>query len=65
MAELGKASNKDAAAGKATFVSVLGLERARAQASLLAQQASAHLEPFGVQADLLKQAAQFVVNRRA
>jgi len=63
--ELGKATNKDAAAGKATFVSILGLERARAQASLLAQQASAHLEPFGAQADLLKQAAQFVVNRRA
>jgi len=63
--ELGKATNKDAAAGKATFVSILGLERARAHASLLAQQASAHLEPFGAQADLLKQAAQFVVDRRA
>jgi farnesyl diphosphate synthase len=45
--ELGKATNKDAAAGKATFVSILGLERARAQASLLAQQAATHLEPFG------------------
>jgi farnesyl diphosphate synthase len=64
-AELGKATNKDAAAGKATFVSILGLERARAQASLLAQQAAAHLEPFGPQADLLKQAAKFVVMRRA
>jgi farnesyl diphosphate synthase len=64
-AELGKATNKDAAAGKATFVSILGLERARAQASLLAQQAATHLEPFGPQADLLKQAARFVVERRA
>jgi farnesyl diphosphate synthase len=63
--ELGKATNKDAAAGKATFVSILGLERARAQASLLAQQAATHLEPFGTQADLLKQAARFVVERRA
>ncbi len=63
--ELGKATNKDAAAGKATFVSILGLERARAQASLLAQQAAAHLEPFGPQAELLKQAAKFVVTRRA
>lgn len=64
-AELGKATQKDADAGKATFVSILGLERARSQAALLAQQAAAHLEPFGVQADLLKQAAKFVVTRRA
>jgi farnesyl diphosphate synthase len=64
-AELGKATNKDADAGKATFVSILGLERARSQAALLAQQAAAHLEPFGGQADLLKQAAKFVVTRRA
>ena len=46
-AELGKAANKDAAAGKATFVSLLGVERARAQAALLAQQAATHLDPFG------------------
>ncbi|HTE36487.1 MAG TPA: farnesyl diphosphate synthase [Reyranella sp.] len=64
-AVLGKATNKDAAAGKATFVSVLGVERARAQASLLAQQAATHLEPFGPPAGLLKQAAKFVVQRRA
>jgi farnesyl diphosphate synthase len=64
-AELGKATNKDAAAGKATFVSILGVERARAQASLLAQQAATHLEPLGPRAELLKQAAKFVVQRRA
>jgi farnesyl diphosphate synthase len=64
-AELGKATNKDAAAGKATFVSILGVERARAQASLLAQQAATHLESLGPPADLLKQAARFVVERRA
>jgi farnesyl diphosphate synthase len=63
--ELGKTTNKDAAAGKATFVSILGLERARDQASLLAEQAARHLEPFGTEADLLKQAARFVVERRA
>ena len=63
-AQLGKATQKDADAGKATFVSILGLERARSQAALLAQQAAAHLEPFGGQADLLKQAAKFVVTRR-
>ena len=64
-AELGKATNKDAAAGKATFVSILGVERARAQASLLAQQAATHLDSLGPPADLLKQAARFVVERRA
>jgi farnesyl diphosphate synthase len=64
-AELGKAARKDADAGKATFVSILGLERARSQAALLAQQAAAHLEPFGGPADLLKQAAKFVVTRRS
>jgi farnesyl diphosphate synthase len=64
-AELGKTPGKDAAAGKATFVSILGLERARAQADLLARQAAAHLEPFGEAADLLRQAASFVVARRA
>lgn len=64
-AELGKATGKDAAAGKATFVSILGIERARAQAGLLARQAAAHLEPFGPAADLLRQAANFVVSRRA
>jgi farnesyl diphosphate synthase len=63
-AELGKTPGKDEAAGKATFVSILGKERARAQADLLARQAAAHLEPFGGAADLLKQAAEFVVARR-
>jgi farnesyl diphosphate synthase len=63
--EIGKTPGKDQAAGKATFVSILGLERARAQATLLADQAAAHLEPFGPAAHLLKQAANFVVSRRA
>jgi len=61
---VGKATGKDAAAGKATFVSILGVERARAQATMLARQAAAHLEPFGDKADLLRQAANFVVSRQ-
>ncbi|MFO1085829.1 MAG: farnesyl diphosphate synthase [Reyranellaceae bacterium] len=64
-AQLGKTPGKDTAAGKATFVSILGLERARDQSNLLARQAAQHLEPFGQAADLLKQAAEFVVARRA
>ena len=62
--QLGKTPGKDEAAGKATFVSTLGVERARAQAGMLARQAAAHLEPFGEAADLLKQATDFVVARR-
>jgi farnesyl diphosphate synthase len=64
-AEVGKATGKDAAAGKATFVSILGKDRARSQATMLARQAAAHLEPFGTAANLLRQAADFVVSRRA
>jgi farnesyl diphosphate synthase len=64
-AELGKTPGKDLASGKATFVSILGLDRARSQAKLLAGQAAQHLEPFGRSADLLRQAANFVVSRRS
>jgi farnesyl diphosphate synthase len=62
--ETGKPVGQDAAAGKATFVSILGVERARAQAQLLVSQASAHLDLFKERAELLRQAARFVVNRR-
>ncbi|MBC8451780.1 MAG: polyprenyl synthetase family protein [Rhodospirillaceae bacterium] len=63
--EVGKAVNKDEDAGKATFVSILGVERARSQANRLADQAIAHLALFGDKADLLCQAAKFVVERKS
>jgi farnesyl diphosphate synthase len=56
---------QDAAAGKATFVSILGVERARAQAQVLVRQAVAHLDLFQERAELLREAARFVVDRRA
>lgn len=62
--EAGKAVGKDRGRGKATFVDILGVERAQAQAELLAQQAAKHLDLFAERADLLRQAARFVVDRR-
>jgi len=62
--DMGKAARKDAAAGKATFISVLGLERARGQADMLAEQAVAHLKMFEGKAELLRDVARFVVARR-
>lgn len=62
---VGKKIGKDAAAGKATFVSLLGVERAREQASLLAEQAASHLDIFAEKGKVLKQLAQFVINRSA
>ena len=62
-AETGKPVGADAAAGKATFVSILGVERARAQAGLLVDQAVAHLDLFAQKAELLRQVARFVINR--
>jgi farnesyl diphosphate synthase len=62
--ETGKPVRADAAAGKATFVSILGVGRARAQAELLIRQAVAHLDLFGGRAELLREAARFVISRR-
>ena len=62
--ETGKATGKDAAAGKATMVAILGVEMARAHADMLAQQAAAHLDAFGPRAENLRALAAFVVQRR-
>lgn len=64
-AEVGKKVGKDAAAGKATFISVMGAEESRKTAENLALQAAAHLDLFSTKADLLKDVARFVVERRA
>ena len=64
-AETGKPVGADAAAGKATFVSILGLERARAQARLLGNQANGHLDVFGAKADPLRWMTEFVITRKS
>ena len=62
--EVGKAVGKDEAAGKATIVSLMGLDQARDQAQILADQAIEHLQDFGEKADLLRALAHFAVKRR-
>lgn len=60
----GKRLNKDADAGKATFVSLLGLTGAKARASELVAEAEAALAPYGAKADCLRDAARFVISRQ-
>nr|ABV27206.1 geranylgeranyl diphosphate synthase [Chloracidobacterium thermophilum] len=61
--QLGKTPGKDAAAGKATYPALYGLEASRKQAEALAEEAIAVLEPLGQQAMLLAEMARFVVHR--
>ncbi len=62
-AATGKRVGKDAGAGKATFVSLLGLSGARSRAAALVAEAEAALEPYGARADALAEAARFVIAR--
>ncbi|MFW8593928.1 polyprenyl synthetase family protein [Cribrihabitans neustonicus] len=62
-AKVGKRVRKDAEAGKATFVSLLGLEAAKDRARQLSAEACAALAPYGSAAATLKQAARFVIAR--
>jgi farnesyl diphosphate synthase len=59
----GKALRKDAQAGKETFVSLLGPDRAREQARMLIEQAIAHLASHGAEAEPLRALARFIVER--
>ena len=63
-AEVGKAVGKDAGAGKATFVSHLGLQGAKDRAAQLAAEACDALACYGDEAETLKEAARFVIARR-
>lgn len=59
----GKRLHKDAEAGKATFVSLLGLEGARQRAADLVAEAEAALAPYGEKAETLRAAARYVIAR--
>ena len=61
--KVGKAVGKDAAAGKATFVSLLGLDAAKRRAADLVTEACDALTVYGDEAECLRQAARFVIAR--
>ncbi|GGG81688.1 farnesyl-diphosphate synthase [Salipiger pallidus] len=61
---VGKAVGKDKGRGKATFVSLLGLDAAKARADQLVTEACDALAPYGSRADTLREAARFVISRR-
>ncbi len=62
--EVGKAVGKDEDAGKATLIGIMGVERARQQAEMLADQAISHLKDFDQKAELLRGVAHFAIKRR-
>jgi farnesyl diphosphate synthase len=62
-ATIGKTAGKDAASGKATYVTLLGIERAAEQARALSDRAISHLDAFGGEAGHLRDLARFVVER--
>ena len=62
--QLGKTAGKDAEAGKSTFVALLGIDGARAEAARLARRATEALAGFGPEADGLRALARYVVERR-
>jgi farnesyl diphosphate synthase len=63
-AAIGKTAGKDAAAGKATLVALMGVERAGDHAQMLSMQAASHLDGFGPEAQNLRDLAAYVVARR-
>ncbi len=64
-ATVGKATGKDAAAHKATFVSLLGVDGARKRLQALVAEAEKAIASFGKDGAILRAAAHFIANRRS
>ena len=62
--KLGKKVDKDKKAGKKNFVSILGKDRAKKQLEFLSNQAIKHLVVFDHKADLLREVARFIIERK-
>ena len=62
--KLGKKVDKDKKAGKKNFVSILGKDRAKKQLEFLSNQAIKYLKVFDHKADLLREVARFIVERK-
>ncbi len=62
--QLGKQTQKDAEAGKATFIDLLGMEGAKQRAHALVDEACEALGVFGNRAGILREAALFIVERK-
>ena len=62
---VGKQTGKDADAGKATMVGILGIDGARARLRMLVAEAASALAPFGAAGSILIDAARFVAEREA
>ncbi|QWC55716.1 polyprenyl synthetase family protein [Erythrobacter sp. 3-20A1M] len=60
---VGKAVGKDSAQGKQTFVTLMGVDGARAQANALVEQAIGHLSNHGDEAEVLRAIARYIVER--
>jgi len=59
----GKALRKDDEQGKQTFVTLMGVDKAREQARVLVDQAIGHLSSHGSEAEILRELARFIVER--
>jgi farnesyl diphosphate synthase len=64
-AALGKAAQKDEARGKANYVTLLGVDAAKERIVHLVAQTKAHLDPFGERGAILREAVDFVLDRRS
>lgn len=63
--EMGKPANQDERAAKSTFVSTMGKDQAKGRADMLVSQAVRHLKIFEKRADILREMADYVLQRRA